>query len=87
MNQSWNAKKKLSDYTSNSAVDELIDSLITSGAIGVKLSGAGGGGFVLIYVKAENRLSVEKHLEHKGCQVFPFSFWEKGCEAWSVGCE
>jgi D-glycero-alpha-D-manno-heptose-7-phosphate kinase len=59
LNESWQLKKQLASNISNNTIDELYEFGINSGAIGGKLLGAGGGGFVLFYVKEE------KHKEFK----------------------
>ena len=51
LNEAWHLKKKLSSSVSNKKIDELYDFLIKNGALGGKLLGAGGGGFLLIYMK------------------------------------
>ena len=84
LNNSWRTKKKMSENTSSNAIDDLIESILVSGARGAKLSGAGGGGFCLVFVAPENRGVVSRALTKFGCQIFPFSFWDKGVEAWEI---
>ena len=55
LNDVWTLKRSLSDRVSNSTVDNLYDAAIRSGAVGGKLLGAGGGGFMLLFVKPEHR--------------------------------
>lgn len=50
LHEAWLAKRSLSAQVSNSQVDELYDRAQAAGAIGGKLTGAGGGGFMLLFV-------------------------------------
>jgi D-glycero-alpha-D-manno-heptose-7-phosphate kinase len=63
LDQSWLEKKKLSKGISNKTIDELYDRALATGAIGGKISGAGGGGFLLLYcpLKNQERLRRELH--------------------------
>ncbi len=47
LNHSWRLKRELSKSASNESIDNLFDTIISSGAYGAKLCGAGGGGFFL----------------------------------------
>ena len=53
LNQSWDIKKNLSPNISNSKIDKLINLIKKNGAIGTKLLGAGGGGFILAVVPSK----------------------------------
>jgi D-glycero-alpha-D-manno-heptose-7-phosphate kinase len=55
LNQGWAMKRGLSDSISNSAIDGFWQELLDAGAIGGKLLGAGGGGFMLAVVPKKNR--------------------------------
>ena len=48
-------KKNLSELVSNNKIDELYNTCLENGATGGKLLGAGGGGFMLIYIKDEKK--------------------------------
>lgn len=62
LHESWAIKRSLSGSISNKEIDEIYDRGMKAGAIGGKLLGAGGGGFVLFYVKPENRERVKTAL-------------------------
>lgn len=64
--EGWERKKKLSPNISNSEIDGYIEKGINAGASGGKLLGAGGGGFLLFYVKPEYKNEVREalHLRH-----------------------
>lgn len=54
LHESWQIKKKLASSISNLKINNLYDEAINSGAIGGKLIGAGGGGFLLLYIPKKN---------------------------------
>ena len=56
MLEHWEAKKKRSSGMSNPEIDEYYDLAMRNGAIGGKLVGAGGGGFLLFYAEDPRRL-------------------------------
>jgi len=56
MNQHWQHKKKRSSIMSNAEIDKWYNLALQNGAIGGKLIGAGGGGFLLFYTEEKNRL-------------------------------
>jgi D-glycero-alpha-D-manno-heptose-7-phosphate kinase len=62
MHESWRLKKSLAGSITNGAIDDLYELARRSGAIGGKITGAGGGGFLLLYVPYEKQLSVRKAL-------------------------
>ncbi len=62
MHESWKLKKSLAGSITNGAIDDLYELARRSGAIGGKITGAGGGGFLLLYVPYEKQLSVRKAL-------------------------
>ena len=55
LNKNWELKKKLADKITNPRLDEMYNRAIEAGAIGGKISGAGGGGFLLTYCPAASR--------------------------------
>lgn len=58
LHQAWMIKRTLSASVSNPTVDDLYDAAIRAGAVGGKLLGAGGGGFLLLFVRPEDRTRV-----------------------------
>ena len=62
MHQSWQLKRELADSVSNSQIDEIYDAARGAGAIGGKLLGAGGGGFMVLVVDPEKRNQVRERL-------------------------
>lgn len=76
MHESWLKKRELSDKVTTPELDQLYQTAINSGAVGGKVLGAGGGGFILFYVEPEKRDSVKKALDRL-TQV-PFKFENTG---------
>jgi D-glycero-alpha-D-manno-heptose-7-phosphate kinase len=64
VNKSWAAKRELASGVSNSQIDEAVETAITAGAAGAKVTGAGGGGFLLVVAPLETQRSVREHLSH-----------------------
>jgi D-glycero-alpha-D-manno-heptose-7-phosphate kinase len=77
LNDSWLLKRRLSDRVSNPTVDSLYDAAMRAGAIGGKLLGAGGGGFLLLFVRPEDRPRVREAL--RDLIAVPFKFDRAGC--------
>lgn len=78
LNESWNLKKRLSDKVSTIAIDSIYESGIKNGAIGGKLLGAGGGGFMLFFVKPEDKDRLRHALRH--LLHVPFRFETQGSQ-------
>lgn len=64
MHESWKLKRALANGISTSRIDEIYDAALGAGALGGKLLGAGGGGFMLFIVPDERRSAVRKRLEN-----------------------
>jgi len=78
LHQSWELKRNLSTNISNSSIDDVYNVALASGATGGKLLGAGGGGFMLLFVDPVVRSSVSQSLQ-KFLQV-PFAFEKLGSQ-------
>lgn len=76
LHQSWLHKRSLSDKVSTPAIDQYYDVAIDAGATGGKILGAGGGGFLLLFVKPELQGRVRERLKH--LVHVPFSFDDSG---------
>lgn len=77
LNETWMLKRRLSDRVSNSDVDSLYEAAARAGALGGKLLGAGGGGFLLLFVRPEDRARVAEAL--RNLITVPFKFDMSGC--------
>lgn len=76
LREGWLRKRQLASGITNSRIDELFDLAMSAGAIGGKVTGAGGGGFFLVCVPPENRAAVRKKLGH--LRELPISFSRDG---------
>ena len=76
LHDGWQLKKKLSGLISNVALDETYAAARKAGAMGGKITGAGGGGFLLLYVPHEHQASVRAALS--GLQELPFQLEPDG---------
>jgi D-glycero-alpha-D-manno-heptose-7-phosphate kinase len=72
LHEAWQVKRSLSTAVSNGHVDDIYDAALSAGAVGGKLTGAGGGGFLLLFVPPDRQASVKEKL--KGLIHVPFSF-------------
>ena len=78
LHDTWDIKRRLSDKISNTKIDCMYTKALSSGAIGGKLLGAGGGGFLLFYVEKQNQEKVRTAL--KGFLEIPFKFENTGTQ-------
>jgi D-glycero-alpha-D-manno-heptose-7-phosphate kinase len=76
LHNSWLIKRGLSKKITNTMLDDLYNAAIKAGAIGGKVLGAGGGGFVLFFVKPQNQDRVKKALSN--LTFVPFKFENAG---------
>jgi D-glycero-alpha-D-manno-heptose-7-phosphate kinase len=76
LDESWRYKRTLSDKVSTAEIDEIYEAAQKAGAIGGKLLGAGGGGFLLLFVKPELQNKVREKL--KNLIHVPFEFENSG---------
>jgi D-glycero-alpha-D-manno-heptose-7-phosphate kinase len=78
LNEAWMLKRSLAEKISNASVDELYTKALQAGALGGKLTGAGGGGFLLLFVPPERQVKVREALR----QVVhvPFAFESAGSQ-------
>ena len=76
LNDGWHYKKSLSSMVSNNEVDDIYELAMKSGALGGKLLGAGGGGFILFYAPKSHHKNIINNLKH--LIHVPFKFENSG---------
>lgn len=76
LHQGWELKKKLASKISNGKIDEIYDAAYRAGALGGKLTGAGGGGFLLLYCRNGKQEEVRTALRE--LRELPFRFEQDG---------
>jgi D-glycero-alpha-D-manno-heptose-7-phosphate kinase len=84
LNRSWHAKRRTSELVSNSAVEQVFELGLKNGAIAGKISGAGGGGFVMFMTDPEQRYRLITALNESGVMASPVQFTDCGAEAWAT---
>ena len=77
-NEHWNRKKMRSTNMSNGHIDKFYNFALSNGALGGKLIGAGGGGFVLLV--SENRTELQEKLKITNFREIPFEFISTGAQ-------
>lgn len=80
----WKSKKRMSNKITNPQVDELYDTAIKAGALGGKLLGAGGGGFLLMYCPYAIKYIVAEQMEKAGGQLTDWNFEFRGSQSWKM---
>jgi len=78
LNRGWEYKKTLASKISNTTIDEWYQHALESGAIGGKISGAGGGGFLSLIVNKDNRKKVSNKLLKLGLVEYRFGLDSNG---------
>ena len=78
LHDAWRLKRELSSQITNPQIDEMYNAAMQAGALGGKLVGAGGGGFILFYVKPENQQKVREAL--KNLLYVPIEFENTGSQ-------
>lgn len=85
LHQAWEYKKKMSPKISTPYVDELYEEARRHGALGGKITGAGGGGYMLFYCPFECKCDVARALTKMGAAVTEFAFEFRGLQTWRMG--
>lgn len=78
LNESWQLKRGLTDRITNREIDEIYDTAMVTGALGGKLLGAGGGGFMLIFARPELHQNIKDKLNK--LLYVPFNFHDLGSQ-------
>lgn len=76
IHSSWQYKRSLSDRVSTPEIDNIYQAAMEAGAIGGKILGAGGGGFLLVFAKPERHAEIRKRLNN--LIHVPFEFEDSG---------
>jgi D-glycero-alpha-D-manno-heptose-7-phosphate kinase len=84
MGEAWSQKKRMSPFISNEHIDELYELALSKGALGGKITGAGGGGYILLYCDFTKKHRVMEALEFAGAEVSEFAFDSRGLMTWQA---
>ena len=84
LNYGWLYKKQMTSQISNPLIDEIYEEALKAGSSGGKISGAGGGGFMMLYCPKNTRYKVIEALQKFGGEFRRYQFTKYGLEAWRV---
>ncbi|MBN1075623.1 dehydrogenase [Clostridium botulinum] len=80
----WEAKKKTASVISNSKIEESYELIMKNGGLAAKVSGAGGGGFMMIYCDPIKRTNLINILNETDGKVMEIQFTDRGSEGWII---
>lgn len=80
----WQHKKKMADGISNSLIDNIYNAAKEAGATGGKISGAGGGGFMIFYCPGNTRFKIMNALKPFGGSFKEYTFTREGLITWTI---
>jgi D-glycero-alpha-D-manno-heptose-7-phosphate kinase len=80
----WQHKRRMSPRISSPELDELYAAALTEGAIGGKITGAGGGGYMLLYCQFDRKPAIRERLAEMGVQMSEVSLEPLGLQTWRV---
>lgn len=84
LHEEWQQKKRMSDRISSPDLDDLYQFAIEHGAVGGKITGAGGGGFLLLYCGFERKHRLADLLRQRGCDPSEVALEPDGLQTWRV---
>jgi D-glycero-alpha-D-manno-heptose-7-phosphate kinase len=84
LGEAWIQKKRMSPFISNDRIEELYELALSKGALGGKVTGAGGGGYILLFCDFTKKHRVMEALEFAGADVTEFAFDSKGLTTWQA---
>lgn len=84
LNYGWLYKKQMTSEISNPLIDEIYEEALKAGSSGGKISGAGGGGFMMLYCPNNTRYRVIEALQKFGGEFRRYQFTKYGLETWRV---
>ena len=82
LHESWEQKKRFTSHITNSRIDNIYETARANGAIGGKISGAGGGGFMFFICEYDRKHRVAEELQKLGAEVANFNFDKHGLQTW-----
>jgi D-glycero-alpha-D-manno-heptose-7-phosphate kinase len=80
----WQNKKGLTQGITNEFIDKIYSTALANGATGGKISGAGGGGFMVFYCPGNSRYKVIESLQQFGGYEKKYSFTKEGLSTWTI---
>ena len=80
----WEHKKAMAEGISNPQLEGIYNAALKAGATGGKISGAGGGGFMIFYAPYNSKFKVIETLNKLGGRVMKYNFTEYGLTTWTI---
>ena len=84
LHDAWSIKKRVSTGITNDRINNIYDTVVEAGAIGGKISGAGGGGFMMFFCDPANRFRVQNAIREAGCEPVDLQFVQDGLTVWPI---
>lgn len=84
LGKNWEDKKQMANAITNPMIEQVFDVALASGAKSGKVSGAGGGGFIMLFVEPTRKKEVVEALEKLDGFVVPFDFTDGGAHGWKI---
>jgi len=84
LHYAWENKKKMATKITTPLIDEMYEVARKKGALGGKILGAGGGGYLLIYAPFNKRHTITQELKRLGGQIVDFDFEFRGLRTWKI---
>lgn len=84
LREGWENKKKMANNITNPMIQEAMDVAMAAGAKAGKVSGAGGGGFIMFVVEPTKKKEVEIALKKLNGFIMPFQFSDGGAHGWKI---
>lgn len=84
LGEAWAQKKKMSPMISTPRIEEFYELAMANGAMGGKVTGAGGGGYIAFYCEFSRKHRLAGALERAGATVSEFSFESRGLSTWRI---
>jgi len=84
LGKEWENKKKMASSITTRNIDKIYEAAISAGAYGGKVSGAGGGGFMIFTVDPVKKINLINALNQFSGKVLNFHFSNNGCQSWKI---
>ena len=84
LSDAWENKKRMANNITNPVIQQAMDVAMRAGAKAGKVSGAGGGGFIMFVIEPTRKKEVEEALKKLDGFVMPFNFSDGGAHGWKI---
>jgi D-glycero-alpha-D-manno-heptose-7-phosphate kinase len=82
LHESWEQKKRMSTMISNDYIDEIYAEARRLGVLGGKITGAGGGGYMMLYTPFDKAHAVRLRMKEMGCEIVDYRFELNSAQSW-----